>query len=351
MMNPRPRLGFACAYTPLPLIDAAGFVPYRVLPMGEAPDQAGTLLHDNMCPHVKRILDRALAADLPELAGVIFMASCDAMRRLYDAWKVARPGDRVELVDLPVGDDEIAVSRFAQELHRLVGVLESWAETMVSDAALASSCSRYAELASGLERVAERAARGTLEGGGAEIQRLVNLAVSRSLDEALIEVADALAASEGERSGGGVPVMVFGNVLPDPDALALFESCGARLVDEDLCTGAKQVLGVEVPAGKDPFHALARALLRRPPCARTIRAGQPARLGAELVERARQAGARGVIVHVAKFCDPYLTRLPALHAELRRAELPALVLEGDCSMRSLGQQRTRIEAFVEMLGG
>jgi benzoyl-CoA reductase/2-hydroxyglutaryl-CoA dehydratase subunit BcrC/BadD/HgdB len=35
---------------------------------------------------------------------------------------------------------------------------------------------------------------------------------------------------------------------------------------------------------------------------------------------------------------------------LREAGLPLLVLEGDCSLRSLGQQRTRIEAFVEMLG-
>ena len=31
------------------------------------------------------------------------------------------------------------------------------------------------------------------------------------------------------------------------------------------------------------------------------------------------------------------------------AGLPLLVLEGDCTSRSLGQQTTRIEAFVEML--
>ena len=35
---------------------------------------------------------------------------------------------------------------------------------------------------------------------------------------------------------------------------------------------------------------------------------------------------------------------------LRQHDLPLLLLEGDCSLRSLGQQRTRIEAFVEMLG-
>ena len=88
--NALQKIGFVCAYTPLPLIHAAGYVPLRVLPMSQVPDQAGHLLHDNLCPHVKRILDRALGQDLPELAAMVFINSCDAMRRLADAWQTAR---------------------------------------------------------------------------------------------------------------------------------------------------------------------------------------------------------------------------------------------------------------------
>ena len=65
------RAGFTCAYTPLPLLHAAGLVPYRILPVGDAPDQAGALLHDNLCPHVKRLLDRAMEGDLPDLSAVV----------------------------------------------------------------------------------------------------------------------------------------------------------------------------------------------------------------------------------------------------------------------------------------
>nr|MBL0712275.1 2-hydroxyacyl-CoA dehydratase [Desulfobacterales bacterium] len=57
----------------------------------------------------------------------------------------------------------------------------------------------------------------------------------------------------------------------------------------------------------------------------------------------------GVIGHTLKFCDPYLARLPMIRDTLREAGLPLLLLEGDCSLRSIGQQRTRIEAFIEML--
>jgi len=49
-MTHRQKIGFTCAYTPLPLIDAAGYAPFRILPMGDVPDQAGHLLHDNLCP-------------------------------------------------------------------------------------------------------------------------------------------------------------------------------------------------------------------------------------------------------------------------------------------------------------
>ncbi|RPJ15621.1 MAG: 2-hydroxyacyl-CoA dehydratase, partial [Desulfobacteraceae bacterium] len=77
MSDMKGYIGFACAYTPLPLIYAAGYTPYRVLPMGDSPDQAGHILHDNLCPHIKKILDRAMSNDLPDLAGMVFMNSCD----------------------------------------------------------------------------------------------------------------------------------------------------------------------------------------------------------------------------------------------------------------------------------
>ncbi len=82
----RDRIGFSCAYTPLPVIAAAGFVPHRVLPLSASPDQAGRHLHDNICPHVKRLVDRAMDDDLPPMAGMVVVNSCDAMRRLADAW-------------------------------------------------------------------------------------------------------------------------------------------------------------------------------------------------------------------------------------------------------------------------
>jgi len=97
------------------------------------------------------------------------------------------------------------------------------------------------------------------------------------------------------------------------------------------------------------MQRLARGILARPRCARMLDSDHPGQLTEQVLERAREHGAHGVIAHVVKFCDPYLSRLPAVRDKLREAGLPLLILEGDCTTRSLEQHRTRIEAFVEML--
>jgi benzoyl-CoA reductase/2-hydroxyglutaryl-CoA dehydratase subunit BcrC/BadD/HgdB len=328
------------------LIHAAGLVPFRVLPLGDAPDQAGSLLHDNLCPHVKRILDRGLAGQLPTLSGLVLVNSCDAMRRLADAWREAFPKDRLVLVDLPLTTEEAAVAYFAQELARLREELASWAgeNHTISDDQIFASIRLYNDLSVHLDQARH-------ENDGQTDQQLLNRSVTEPPEAVLAELRSrSTSRSTHDTSGTGVPLFIFGNVLPDPEAFQLFEQSGGRVVSDDLCTGSRQIAQLEVdPARGDPLAQLARGLLERPICARTLFPAEPHRLAQQVIDGARRSGARGVIAHVMKFCDPYLARMPAVRDKLREAGLPLLVLEGDCTQRSLGQHRTRIEAFVEML--
>jgi len=343
-------VGFTCAYTPVALVDAAGFVPTRILPLGTWPDRAGGVLHDNLCPHVKRILDSLMQEAPRGLAGAVVMNSCDAMRRLVDGWQRVRPGDRVVLVDMPVARDARGEEFFREQLLALAGILEGWGGEAVPREKLLRSVERTNRLARLLEALRARIRDGTVRMSAAELQALYNRASTESPGSAIRMVEAALARqAEGGEDRGGVPVLLFGNVLPDPEALALFESCGARVVSEDLCTGSRLFQPLELDLAGDPWLELSRAILGRKPCARTLDAGRPGKLAGEVLEMARACGARGVIGHTVKFCDPYLARLPGVRETLREAGLPLLVLEGDCTMRSMGQQRTRIEAFIEML--
>ncbi len=343
-------IGFSCAYTPLPLIDAAGFTPYRIFPVTESLDQAGSIMHDNMCSHVKRVLDRGMATDLPHLAGVVFMNSCESMRRLSDAWKVVRPNDRQVIVDLPSTADLTSITFLARQLSLLWNTLREWSGMDVVEENIVQSVKRYNELANKLAELNKAVHSNGQKGDLKRLQRILNSSVTFPIEKTLTEIdnlKDKLA--EREASPTGIPVYLFGNVLPDEEAFELLEISGCRIVGDSLCTGSRQIVPINYKDKGDPFLQLARALLNRPQCARTVTPDNPGGLATYILKEAQQCGAVGVIAHVMKFCDPYLGRIPAVREALEESGIPILVLEGDCTLRSLGQSRTRIEAFVEML--
>jgi benzoyl-CoA reductase/2-hydroxyglutaryl-CoA dehydratase subunit BcrC/BadD/HgdB len=345
-------IGFTCAYTPLALIHAAGYVPYRILPLGDSPEGAGQVLNDNLCPHVKRLLDRAMDrdCDLPNLEGVVFVASCDAMRRLTDAWPRVRPQDRTTMIDLPVAADDSSVTFLAGELSRLTETLAEWGGRKANDADIRESIGLHNSLSGLLESVRGKNYRGALDGGASKLQDLYNKASTWPVQDA-IKLVETISNQPdiSNVTTNGVPVYLFGNVLPDPSALSLFESCGVRIVGEDLCTGSRVFQPLKVDGPEDPLRQLAAGILSGNRCARTLDASQPGTIAEEVVARTEACNARGVIAHAVKFCDPYFARLPLIRDGLREAGLPLLTIEGDCSMGSFGQQKTRIEAFAEML--
>jgi benzoyl-CoA reductase/2-hydroxyglutaryl-CoA dehydratase subunit BcrC/BadD/HgdB len=343
-------IGFTCAYAPLPVIYAAGYVPYRILPMSDSPDQAGHILHDNLCPHIKRILDRAIANDLPELAGSVFMNSCDAMRRLSDAWRRVRPDDNMIFLDLPVSADELSIRFFTGEISRMIGALSGWSGGKNIKDRIEYGILLYNQIADFMNELAEKIYTGKMNAGPGALQKLFNRSVAGPPETFIEDARKFLSENKkGKAEKDGIPVFLFGHVLPDPAAFALFESCGAKITCDDLCTGSRFFHPVSTGNNKDPLESLAESILKRPPCARTIDSSAPGRTGMNMVSKAKKSGARAAIAHVVKFCDPYLSRMPSIRGEFQKAGMPLLVLEGDCTLRSIGQQQTRIEAFIEML--
>jgi len=345
------NIGFTCAYTPLAIIDAAGFSPRRILPIGDHPDVAGQHLHDNICPHVKKTLDIALSGALPKIAGMVFVNSCDAMRRLADAWRHLRPDDRILLLDLPATPDDLSVKFFASELKRMADAISEWRGISVSENDIASSAGRFNEICGLLGKVTGKLRSRKLEGGAARIQEIYNFASASSFSESVAELERINREPALNQPGGdGAPVFLFGNVMPDPKAFELFESCGIRIVGDDFCTGSRMFRPALFEGAEENIYlSLAKGILRRPPCGRTFHPENPGSIADDIIAGAKKCGAEAVIGHTLKFCDPYLDRLPTIRNRTREEKIPILVLEGDCSLRSVEQQRTRIEAFVEML--
>ena len=57
------------------------------------------------------------------------------------------------------------------------------------------------------------------------------------------------------------------------------------------------------------------------------------------------------IIFVLKFCDTHMFDTPQLTEELKALGFPVLSLEWDHLLSGFSQLRTRIQAFLEMVGG
>lgn len=94
------------------------------------------------------------------------------------------------------------------------------------------------------------------------------------------------------------------------------------------------------------MDALAAAYLTKP-CG--PRPNALARRLERITQLLDERGAQGVIAYYPKFADAYLAEYLVL-AELFKARgLPNLLLEDDGESGFSGQQRTRLEAFLEVL--
>ncbi len=342
------KIGFTCAYTPVPLIEAAGFSPYRIFPETKAPDQAGHLLHDNLCPHVKKVLDRALSNDLPDIEGMIFINSCDSMRRLADAWRKARPDDKIFLLDPPSGISNISLDFLAKEYERLAKTLFEWGKQSFSSEKILDKIATWNNLAASVKKIEQTMSENYFPGYASLLQQIINTAATESSDKA-IEMAGNKIKPEKDSATGLAPVFIFGNLLFDPEVYNLFEEWNMHVTAMDFCTTSRFVTHIDTKIDNNIFKALADSYLKQTPCARTMDTTKPGSIADKIVQQAKKSNAKGVVGFTLKFCDPYLARMPAIREALQKESIPFLMIEGDCTMGSMGQQQTRIEAFTEML--
>jgi hypothetical protein len=141
-------------------------------------------------------------------------------------------------------------------------------------------------------------------------------------------------------------LLLLAELAAPADLVRLVEGRGARVVAEDSDLDERdstEPIAAEMQAVEDGLAALARAYLSKPPGPRMR--DLPRRL-AQLTRLVAERGVQAAICAYSKFCDLYLAEFPMLKAHLEGLGVPVLLLELEDDAIS-GQQRTRVEAFLE----
>jgi benzoyl-CoA reductase subunit C len=344
-------LGYFCINTPEEIIQAAGLLPVRIFSSTESISLASRHLQSYSCSLIQSSLEAGLRGDLDFLDGTVFPHTCDSIQRLSDIWaENLRFPFHWDLV-LPVKlHTESARTYLIQELRRFRAGLQEFVGRSISDEDLRNSIALANENRSLLRKFYPGRADLTGTISGREILALVKTAAILPKEEhtSRLKKLLPLTAERKPLSPHRVRLFLVGSVCDQFQVFDLFETCGASIVGDDLCTGWRY-FAEDVGLAGDPLEALAERFIRRVPC--PCKYNPAIDRGEELLKRVAASGAQGVVFLLLKFCDPHAFDYPYLKRKLEEKKVPTLLLEIEPGGLPLGSVETRLQAFVEILGG
>ena len=136
--------------------------------------------------------------------------------------------------------------------------------------------------------------------------------------------------------------------VPNWKLPSIVETSGAVIVGEESCVGERGTRNLVDDKG-DSVDTLMEAIVDRYfkiDCA--IFTPNPDRLN-HIIEMVDTYKADGVIQYGLQFCQPYSMESMPVEKALKSKNIPTLRIETDYSMEDIGQLKTRVEAFVELL--
>ena len=355
----RTLVGTYCVFVPEEIVLAAGGVCVGLCSGADfATEEVEKYLPRNTCALIKSSLGFKLGRVCPYLESVDMVVgenTCDGKKKAYET--LGELTGKVHVMDMPQmktdGGRALLRSeyrRFAEEMERRSGRAIT-AESLREGIRIANA-KREAMRRLSLLRAARPA---PISGLDALLVSQVSFyddpaRFTASVNALCDELEARVAAGEGVAPADAPRVLMSGCPMAVPNWKLpwIVESAGAVIVGEESCVGERGLrnLVADEEAGVD---ALLDALVDRYfqiDCA--IFTPNPERTE-HVASMSRDYGADGVIHYGLNFCTPYLMEsIPLAHAMEERG-LPTLRVETDYSAEDVGQLKTRVEAFLELL--
>ena len=355
----RKIIGYLCALAPVELITAAGFVPFRIKgSVSEPITKADTQMETIVCPLVRSAFDITIKGNYEFLDGLVVPHACDSIVRTYDVWKYNLNLSYSHFVNMPHMDDDSSLEFFTQELKTFRKSLGKFAGKEISDDDLLKAIELHNKNRVKIRELYELRKSDPPLVSGTELSKVLIAAMSLPVEES-IELVGSVIAELKARSGSPIKkqprLVLVGAQVDDVAFIKLVEDSGANVVADDLCPGTREHRS-DIAIGKDLIGAIAERYLRKVNCGRTCRYMKDS-YPDFLEDRFSQIGqgikdfkASGAILYIYKYCDPFGFEVPAMKSYIESFGIPALYLEDEYSMATIGRLRTRIQAFLEMLG-
>lgn len=349
-------IGYFCCFVPLEILTAFDLVPYRIQgSVIEPVDRADAYVEPMSCPYVRSCLDLALKGNYDFLDGFIAPHSCDTIEKIYDIWKHHQKPQYAHFLNVPHMLTPDSYLFFKGELQTFIRSLGRFTGLKLTEERLRQAILLHNENRSLLRQLYGLRQSNPPLVSGTEVIEILVAGMGMPVAEFSALVKQCIEEFKGRSLGGDkVPrIMVWGSEIDDTAFIKLVEESGAHVAMDDLCTGSRTFWqDVEVTA--DPLDGMVNRYLGIH-CPRTY-IPQGSNRQEDLENRLGYLGGfirdfkiDGVIAYILRYCDTYELEAPDLRDYLRARGIPVLILEDDYNMTTIGQLRTRIQAFLEMI--
>ncbi len=351
----KPVIGFPCTFLPEEVIAAAGILPMRFRAVGISSLSIGdTYYGPVVCSFPKCILQLAGQGVYNFLDGVIVTPGCDSMRRLDECWRKA--GEDIAGITpryfhyygVPHKSTEYSLKWFVEELRILIESLEKQFGTAITADALRQTIREYNTSRRLLKRLDQARAAGTpISGEDALAIVLASSSMPRGEYNRLLEpLLDGLERRPSIQDGRK-RLLLVGSLNDDLDFVRVIEECGAVVVGDTMCFGARSYHTLVAEDG-DPVEALAEHYLNQNLCPRMF--GYYRNRLDFILKRVKDTRADGVILQNIRFCDMHGSENGIFARDLAKAGIPNVRMEREYGpLVESGRIKMRVDAFIERL--
>lgn len=351
--------GTFCVYVPDELIFAANAIATGLcggsqfwVPGGEK------VLPTNTCPLIKASVGARLDRTCPffRIADMyIGETTCDGKKK---AWEILGEDVPVHVMDLPQMKREKDIKAWAEEIKELKKVIEEFTGNKVTAESLSESIKLINNKRKALSRLYEcrKADKVPISGRDA----LVISQIAFYDDPArFTQMTNKLCDELEQRIKDGVSVVKEGTkrilltgtplAVPNWKLHNIIETSGAVVVCEEICTGTRyfeNLVDETKTTIDEQIDALANRYMGINCACFTPNTGRID----DIIRLAKEYKVDGVIDVNLKFCSLYDVEGYTVERALKEACIPVMGIETDYTDNDAEQLRTRIGAFIEMIG-
>jgi len=343
-------IGVGPYYAPEEFVYAAGAVPFGVWGCMGAANEARKYFPPFYCSICQMSLEMGLTGKLDGLSGYMTTALCDTLRAASQNWR-AGVGNKIPLIYVSHPQNrkadfgrEYAIESYRQVAHEV----EECAHGIIDDENLAAAIRLYNEWRSAMREFVSIAGAHPAEVGAQA--RLAVIEAGYFMDKAehlsLVRELNAALAAAPESTAGYKRVVLSGIFENIPAIPEMLEDMRFAVVADDLAKESR-AFALQVREDGSPIEALADAFCALDGDSLLY---DPEKLHVKkVVQLVQDTQAQGVILLLAKFCDPEEFDAPLVKAACREAGIPFLQIDVDQSTETYEQARTQLETFADIL--